>query len=102
MAVNDVNAKAADSAAREHFMMLLPGRGRLAGAAWAQAYHAGGGEPSRRVATIRKKFPKDPSRARGILRFVLDIGLGTVAACSGFGVPLAVGRLIFDRLGAAG
>src|ERR1700674_523901 len=58
MAVNDVNAKAADSAAREHFMMLLPGRGRLAGAAWAQAYHAGGGEPSRRIATIRKNFRK--------------------------------------------
>src|SRR5258707_10092053 len=31
MAVNDVNARAADSAAREHFMMLLPRRGRLAG-----------------------------------------------------------------------
>src|SRR6266852_9762416 len=58
MAVNDVNARAADSAAREHFMMLLPRRGRLAGAAWAQAYHAGGHAPSRCVATIRKDLRK--------------------------------------------
>src|SRR6202022_3547352 len=31
-----------------------------------------------------------------------DIGLGTVAAGGGLGMPLAVGGLIFDRLGTAG
>ena len=40
--------------------------------------------------------------ASGILRLVLDIGLGTVAAGGGLGVPFAVGGLVFDRLGAAG
>src|ERR1700676_3638031 len=35
------------------------------------------------------------------LRFVLDIGLGTVAAGGGLGVPFAVGGLVFDCLGAA-
>src|SRR5258705_13794926 len=37
-----------------------------------------------------------------VLRLVLDIGLGTVAAGGGLGVPFAVGRLVFDRLGTAG
>src|SRR5580704_1861598 len=36
------------------------------------------------------------------LRLVLDIGVGTVAAGRGLGMPLAVGSLVFDRLGAAG
>src|ERR1700679_2960019 len=35
------------------------------------------------------------------LPLVLDIGLGTVAAGGGLGMPLAVGGLVFDRLGAA-
>src|SRR6187455_1555117 len=33
------------------------------------------------------------------LRLVLDVSVGTVAALGGFGVPLAVGGLVFDRLG---
>src|SRR5258708_162202 len=33
---------------------------------------------------------------------VLDIGLGTIAAGGGLGVPFAVRRLVFDRLGMAG
>src|ERR1700726_589771 len=36
------------------------------------------------------------------LRRILDVGLGTVAAGGGFGVPFAVRGLVFDRLGAAG
>src|ERR1700731_4065537 len=43
--------------------------------------------------------------ARGLgnnLGLVLDIGLGTVAAGGGFGVPSAVGGFVFDRLGSAG
>src|ERR1700730_11597899 len=36
------------------------------------------------------------------LGLVLDIGLGAVAAGGGFGVPLAVGGFVFDRLGSAG
>src|SRR5712691_4887062 len=83
-------------------MMLLPRCGRLAGAAWAQAYHAGGHAPSRCVAAIRKNFRKIGAVREKYLRHVLDIGLGTVAASGRFGVPFAVGGLIFDRLGTAG
>src|ERR1700721_3139613 len=36
------------------------------------------------------------------LPLVLDVGVGTVAAGGGFGVPLAVGGLVLDRLGTAG
>lgn len=38
----------------------------------------------------------------GVLRTVLDIRVGPVAARSRFGVPFAVGGLVFDRRGSAG
>src|SRR2546423_14539646 len=56
----------------------LPSRPGSPGPRWGRAYHALGA------------------------LCILDIGLGTVAAGGGLGVPFAVGRLIFDRLGSSG
>src|SRR5438477_4101744 len=56
----------------------LPSRPGSPGPRWGRAYHA--------LSAL----------------FILDIGLRTVAAGGGLGVPFAVGRLIFDSLGASG
>src|SRR5438045_9526239 len=56
----------------------LPSRPGSPGPRWGRAYHALGA------------------------LCILDIGLGTVAAGGGLGVPFAVGRLILDSLGASG
>ena len=80
-------------------MVSLPRGGRLA-AAWREsimpADRSRGG--SRRIGKI---FHLAGVRAE-YYALVLDIGLGTVAAGGGLGVPFAVGGLVFDRLGAAG
>ena len=55
------------------------------------------------VAAIPKKFLADGGGAantEAILRLILDVGFGTVVAGGGLDVPLAVGGLVFDRLGA--
>src|SRR5712671_1857606 len=83
-------------------MMLLPRRGRLAEAAWGANLSCRGTRAEQVRRYNPQKFPKDGRRAGGILRLVLDIGLGPVAASGRFGVPFAVGGLIFDRLGTAG
>ena len=49
-----------------------------------------------------KNFFGKSGPPRGILRRVLDVGFGAVAAGRGLGVPFAVGGLVFDRLGTAG
>src|SRR3954453_19689366 len=59
-------------------LLPLPSRPRSPGLRWARAYHALGA------------------------LCILDVSIGTVAAGGGLGVPFAVGRLIFDRLGASG
>src|SRR5437899_5120873 len=43
-----------------------------------------------------------PKLSVAVLRRILDIGLGTVAAGGSLDVPFAVRRLVFDRLGTAG
>jgi hypothetical protein len=56
--VNDVNAKAADSAVREHFIMLLPERGHLAGPLGRLNSMPRGMIRDGSAATARKKFLK--------------------------------------------
>src|SRR3982074_843528 len=102
MAVNEPNAKVADSAADEkNFMVSLPNAAALSGRLGANL--ARRATRSERGAQLRPaKNRKGWARARGILPLVLDIGLGTVAAGGGLGMPLAVGGLIFDCFGTAG
>src|SRR5258708_39923335 len=76
--------------------------GHLGEALSGQAYHVGKREPRAKHAWTCCKFFGKVHSERGILRSVLDIGLRPVIAGGGLGVPLAVRRLIFDRLGAAG
>src|SRR5580693_1505157 len=61
--------------------------------------------PEGAAAVHRGRFGDEPNMGRAVrrrrLRGVLDIGIGTVAAGGGLGVPFAVGGLVFDRLGAA-
>src|SRR5258708_28818914 len=87
-------------------MMLLPRNGRFARTAFRQSLSCDAGPSERGGWRASAKILEHVPRARGIpardLTLVLDVGLGTVAAGGGLGVPLAVGRFIFDRLGAAG
>src|SRR5271168_2329998 len=83
-------------------MVRPPGRGRFTGAAWRRTYHAVPADPRRGCRGGRQNFSAKTDATRGILRLVLDVGLGTVVAGGGFDVPLAVGGLVFDRLGSAG
>src|SRR4051794_13080555 len=81
---------------------ILPRRGSLAGPLRRQNIMPGGAIREVRVATVRKIFSGVRVLAGGILRRVLDIGLRAVAAGGGLGVPLAVGRLVFDGFSTPG
>src|SRR5687768_14302996 len=77
---------------------------------WVQQAQANAGGLAPISTTIASKSAmttpwRTPWRRIGVLpplRLVLDIGIGTVATVCGFGPPLAVGGLVFDRLGSPG
>src|SRR5450631_3548786 len=54
------------------------------------------------AAASRKIFRKCAGAHKEYLRRVLDIGVRTVAAGGGLGMPLAVRCLVLDRLGPSG
>src|SRR3954466_12445116 len=70
--------------------------------AWSREYHGRRRDPRGMRCNDPQNFSNVRVLARGILRLVLDVGLGTIAAGCGFGVPLAVGRLVFDGFSTPG
>src|SRR5437763_1233193 len=71
-----------------------------------RTYHTVSGEPIWLHRASRAKIFAAQRRISGISARnahssagVLDVGFRTVATSGGFAVPLAIGRLVFDRLG---
>ena len=65
----------------------------------AKIYHVAQGDPTWLHRGDPWNFFEEVDSATGILRLVLDFGLGTVAAGGGFGVPFAISGFVLDRFG---
>src|ERR1700722_12117722 len=78
------------------------GAAALPGAAWRRAYHAIRTDPRLSCRDGPENISAMTAATGGILRLFLDVVLGTVVAGGGLHVPLAIGGLVFDRLGSAG